>query len=77
MYLVDGRFRVACACAALLHASDESFVMIHDFDREYYHVILEVSDKIKQVGKLVQLKRRSSDDSRVKALWEKYKYDFK
>ena len=77
VYLVDGRFRVACACAALLHASDESFVMIHDFDREYYHVILEVSDKIKQVGKLVQLKRRSSDDSRVKALWEKYKYDFK
>ena len=34
VYLVDGRFRVACACRALLHGRDDSLLLIHDFPHE-------------------------------------------
>ena len=75
VYLVDGRFRMACAFQALLHGRDDSFVMIHDFERDYYQVVLEVTEKIEQVGKLVQL-RKTADDEKIRELYEEYKFNF-
>ena len=50
-YLIDGRYRVACACASMLHAislgGDMRRIMfgVHDWiGREYYHSILEVAE---------------------------------
>lgn len=77
VYLVDGRFRVACACLALLHSNDNSYIMIHDFERDYYQEILQVSEKIHQVGKLVQLKKKPGSNSMIPYMWEKYKYDYR
>lgn len=78
VYLVDGRFRIACACAALLHAKETSIIFIHDFERGYYQRILEVTDKIEQVGKLVKLKVKNGiARQNIENLWEKYKYDWK
>ena len=42
--------RVACACRALLHGSKRSVVLIHDYDRQIYHVIEKVADVVKKVG---------------------------
>jgi len=68
---VDGRFRVACACRALLHGLPSSFLLIHDFERIQYHAILEVADQIGQVGNLAMLRRRSeASDARIWALYE-------
>ena len=75
VYLVDGRFRMACALQALLHGRSNSFVMIHDFERDYYQVILEVTEKINQVGKLVQLKK-TADNQKIRKMYEEYKYNF-
>ena len=44
LYLVDGRFRVACFMQTLLHASPDALVAIHDFaKRPQYHVVQEVA----------------------------------
>ncbi len=77
VYLVDGRFRVACACRALLHGRDDSLIMIHDFQRDYYQDILHVAEKVQQVGKLVKLKRKQNMEKQIQAMWEKYKYDYR
>ena len=77
IYLVDGRFRVACACMALLHGRADSYVMIHDFQREHYQEILQVADKVEQIGILVKLKKKTGTDSALQDMWEKYKYDYR
>ena len=39
--LVDGRFRVACALAAFRHIAAGGRLLVHDFGRAAYHVLLE------------------------------------
>lgn len=45
VYLIDGRWRVACACMSFLHAMSRGgdmervLVLVHDYDRLDYHVI--------------------------------------
>lgn len=68
IYLVDGRFRVACACQALLHGHKNSIILVHDFKRNYYHVLLNVTDKFNEIGKLIALKRKKS--TTVHQLWK-------
>lgn len=52
--LVDGRFRVACALAALLHCPPSTRLVIHDFwDRPHYAPaleFLECIDRIDNIG---------------------------
>ena len=77
LYLVDGRFRVACAASALLHGGQkDSRVLVHDFERESYQVLLKVADNIEQQGKLAVLHRKAtaSDDELI-SLRLKYKFD--
>src|SRR5579864_2600928 len=39
-FLVDGRFRVACAIQCVLHCQPTAFIAVHDYsDRPHYHVI--------------------------------------
>eukprot|EP00568_Trieres_chinensis_P002096 CAMPEP_0183310760 /NCGR_PEP_ID=MMETSP0160_2-20130417/33091_1 /TAXON_ID=2839 ORGANISM="Odontella Sinensis, Strain Grunow 1884" /NCGR_SAMPLE_ID=MMETSP0160_2 /ASSEMBLY_ACC=CAM_ASM_000250 /LENGTH=268 /DNA_ID=CAMNT_0025475113 /DNA_START=11 /DNA_END=814 /DNA_ORIENTATION=+ len=58
VYLVDGRYRVACACVAFLHAIQRGGdlervrVGIHDNDRSEYHVFTEVADVVVNAKKL-------------------------
>lgn len=57
--LVDGRFRVACALAALARLAPHGVVAVHDFwGREYYRPLLEFADLIGTAGSLVLLVRR-------------------
>eukprot|EP00941_MAST-03F_sp_MAST-3F-sp1_P000121 g121.t1 len=77
LYLVDGRFRVACAARALLHGTAKSIIIIHDFSRKYYHVILDYAEIILMVGELAFLRRReNSTDTEILLLWETYKFNF-
>lgn len=75
VYLVDGRFRMACALRALMHGTNTSLVLMHDFQRQYYHPILNMADRIRQVGLLVVLRKKKTVTKRaLQTLWEKYKY---
>lgn len=77
VYLVDGRFRIACACKALIHGRDDSFVFIHDFKRDHYQEILKAADIVEQVGALVKLQKKPDSDGMLHNMWEKYKYDYR
>jgi len=77
-YFVDGRFRVACMCQALLHGHSKSRVVLHDFrqNRPYYRVILDVADVVEQVDSLVVFKRKpGATDKMIMHMWETHKYD--
>jgi hypothetical protein len=44
LYMVDGRFRVACFMQTILHCEYDSLIMIHDYaSRKAYHVVGEVA----------------------------------
>merc|ERR1712087_122907 len=73
IYLVDGRFRVACACWALLHGRADSLVLVHDFERPEYHILLTLADKVENEDKLAVLRRKATTaDDAILALWEEY-----
>ena len=74
VYLVDGRFRVACACRALLHGRVNSLVLVHDFGRDEYQVLLTLADIVDEERVLAVLRRKTTtSDSDIKNVWEKYK----
>ena len=75
VYLIDGRFRVACALQAFLHGTNTSLVLIHDFQRPDYQPVLDVANVVRRVGQLVVLQKKASVTTKtLTSLWEKYKY---
>ena len=80
VYFVDGRFRVACVCASILHASKfggfESVVLMHDYKaRPQYHVVETIADVIErsQSGKTVLLRRsKNISDERIISVWNSF-----
>ena len=67
IYLVDGRFRVACGILALLHSArsgKNTTILMHDFKSPHdahssYKEMLRVCDEVEFSGsKLVALKRK-------------------
>ena len=76
VYLVDGRYRVACVCLSFLHAlkygSTNSKVAIHDKDR-YLKVlrdVVEVNSESDQLA-VMQLKANVSQDD-IFTFWSNY-----
>lgn len=80
VYFIDGRFRVACVCSALLHASKfgrhDSTVFLHDYGpRPQYHVVEEFADIIEtsRSGNLVKLRRsRNASDELIVSTWSSF-----
>lgn len=77
VFLVDGRFRVATACTALKIGHSGSHVLVHDFEREKYHVLLDIADETARVGKLVALQRKpDATDEDIDSLWLQHHFDW-
>jgi len=80
VYLVDGRYRVACACVSFLHAmkhgADMSKVRVgtHDNGREEYHVLEQVADVVVRNKKLwvYRLKEGTTEEDLFK-IWRRHK----
>jgi hypothetical protein len=54
--LVDGRYRVACAMAAVGLLPANSLVIVDDYERrEHYHVVEEVMESSRMIGRAVVL----------------------
>lgn len=69
LILIDGRFRLACACQALLRCSHQTPLLIHDFStRPEYHAILEFTDVLDSAGTSVVLRQKQDVDFRALAL---------
>jgi glycosyltransferase involved in cell wall biosynthesis len=74
LVFVDGRFRVACALAALLELKNPFRVLIHDFpNRPQYHILLPFFEVENQVGRLVVLLPKPGfNRSEAEKLYQKY-----
>ena len=51
LIFIDGRFRLACACQALVHCPQKPPMLMHDFlNRPQYHAILNYVDIVDKAG---------------------------
>lgn len=64
LIFIDGRFRVACGLKVIF---SNAFILIHDFDRQEYQILLDYYDVIERCQTLVVLK------SKIRRLYEDYK----
>ena len=72
--LVDGRFRVACALTALIRFP-KATVLVHDWDRTGYHVLLAHATILEAADVLVVLARRPDfEASAAGELLRRYAY---
>lgn len=55
---IDGRARKYCAIKILEKIDSNSYVFIHDFERAYYHNVLEFYNIIESADKLVVLAKK-------------------
>ncbi|MGE4248117.1 MAG: hypothetical protein AB7F09_01925 [Parvibaculaceae bacterium] len=66
LYLVDGRFRLACFAQALLHCGDHAFVAFHDYaSRPYYHAAAVIAREVARVDDLSIFMRPPGFDSEL------------
>lgn len=78
LILVNGRFKVACVLASLIHQRKYNPVIaIHDFEtRENYHVVLKYLNVIEKADTLgiFRIKKDVNDEELI-AEYENFKYD--
>ena len=76
VFLVDGRYRVACLLQILNYAKDDAIVMLHDRQRVHYHEVYKYFDVIEYSGALAvfKIKKRPTTDEFAK-LYDKYSKD--
>lgn len=81
-YLVDGRYRVACACSSMLHAMSrggdmtEVMVGVHDYytvrGRGEYHQLEQLGDIVRKSERLAVFKVKSNTtELDIYQMWEK------
>jgi hypothetical protein len=77
VYMVDGRFRVACFMQILLHSRRDALIMIHDFNfRHEYHVVRDVAREIAVAGSLSLFQRRvDRNETHIREILAAYEYD--
>ena len=67
LYLVDGRFRVACFAQTVLHCKPNAIIGIHDFSsRPAYHCVREIAQEIATAGDMsffLPLSRRQAAEA--------------
>jgi len=82
-YMVDGRYRVSCACASFLHAmsrgGDMSLVLVavHDWThRPSYWIIKEVAEIVHKSNNLAVMKiKTTATEDDVFKIWENHIWD--
>ena len=77
LYLIDGRFRVACFVQVMLHAADGAIVAFHDYaSRLHYRDAALIGREIGRVHDLAIFVRRPDFDAdAARKLLETYAYD--
>jgi hypothetical protein len=75
LYLVDGRFRVACFAQVILHCGPGAVVGIHDFaDRPQYHAVREIAREIATVENLSFFLPRPGAGPQARAILEAHRF---
>ncbi len=77
VFLIDGRFRVACFAESFRRARPGAILIIHDYaSRDYYHSVASLADTIAVADDLcVFLKRDAGKDEEAAALADEHRFD--
>ncbi len=77
LYLVDGRFRLACVLQILLRASPDALIMVHDYaTRPHYHPAGQFARELCRVDDLVVFQRRLDyDPAKAAAVMLNHRFD--
>lgn len=79
LILADGRFRVACVLASIIHQrGNNPLIAVHDFRfRGKYHPIVKYLDKVERADSLCVFRiKKDINAEELLADYEKYKYNF-
>lgn len=78
LFMVDGRFRVACFLQIMLRAEPGAVVLVHDFEeRPHYHVVHDMAREIARTEQLSAFVRaRDFDPAHAREALEAYRYDW-
>ena len=73
LYLVDGRFRVACFMQIVLRARRSAIIGVHDFaSRPQYHVMNEVARETARADDLSFFVLQGQSKSKIRNILDKY-----
>jgi len=76
LYMIDGRFRVACFAQAVLRCRNNSIICFHDFaSRPQYHRVHQLAREIVAVEDISFFVPKSDSMEAAKALLEEYRCD--
>jgi hypothetical protein len=78
LFLIDGRFRVACFAQILMYCSNP-IIAVHDFTsrKKHYSAIWEIGREIASVDDLSFFMPASNNLSKAKRILDIYKFDYK
>lgn len=76
VFMVDGRFRVACVMQILLRCRPNAVICVHDFsERPDYHPIRDVAHELASADTLSVFQRRAGqDEGRIRAMLEQHRF---
>jgi hypothetical protein len=76
LYLVDGRFRVACFAQIVLHCRPDAIIGFHDFaSRRHYHCVREIAREIAVAESMAFFQPLSVMRENAANILEKYMFD--
>jgi len=77
LYLIDGRFRVACFIQVLLRARSSAIILIHDFaNRPQYHAVREFAREIAATETLSAFQRKVDfEQTRAESCLADHRFD--
>jgi hypothetical protein len=79
LYLVDGRFRVACFAQICIHSRNSGIIALHDYHsrKEHYSIIEEIAKEIASVDDISFFIPRQNILEKSARIIERHKYDYK
>lgn len=75
LYLVNGRFRVACVAQALLHGRASSVIVLLDHHNPRYKPVRNVTNTVDTIGNMAVLTSANATRERLVDLWDAYKHE--
>jgi len=76
LYLVDGRFRVACFAQVILHCRPDAVIGLHDFtSRSHYHRVRELAREVATAEDMSFFLPRPDVRDRAQALLAEYRFN--
>jgi len=76
LYILDGRFRVACFAQTVIHGNPQALIGVHDFaSRKNYHCIYEIGREIATAEDMSFFQPLAREQDKAARILEMYKFN--